>query len=240
MPEDEVRTRIGRRIEMLRRSDPATPGAVGLRRVPGAWVAWLTTTPTEQPADGDGERLVIVDDAERGQDMTAWPAWSPELIAERLTLTAPDDRFPPAVRAWLEDAGWHEGRTVGDDVLDQVTASLPDLPGVELHPAARAALQEFGGLRIATSQRRPLFTAPVPEHVGVPQVLWPPHELGGLGLAAEGGVCPIAFAPTNVNGMITMAADGEVEYLADAAYALGTGMDEALGTFFRGGPLPQA
>jgi hypothetical protein len=136
---------------------------VGVRPVPGGWVAWTGGGPDIPPAAGEGQRAVI--DAGTGQ-LTRWPAWDVDEIAARLAAATPQDRFPPNVRAHLEDAGWHPGRRLPEDELDRLAATLAALPAerpIRLHETARAFLAEFGGLTVAPHGRPAVSFAPVPE-----------------------------------------------------------------------------
>ena len=135
----------------------------GLRAVPGGWITWTGGVGHAPPPPGAGRRAVIDAAAER---MHRWPSWDVDEIAARLAAATPGDRFPPAVQALVENAGWYEGRRIADDQLDAVAAALAALPSerpIRLHDTARAFLTEFGGLTVAPDGRPAVSFAPVPE-----------------------------------------------------------------------------
>jgi len=62
-------------------------------------------------------------------------------------------RFPEYVMTVLENAGWHEGRRIGDDEMEPFERAHDGALG-GLHEYGRAFLAEFGGLQLSYPSRR--------------------------------------------------------------------------------------
>lgn len=97
------------------------------------------------PAALGGARAVV--DRETGE-LSVWPMLPTPVIAEQYRETRrAKDRFPPQVYADLEAAGWRPGRNVAASVDEWLARTGIDRE-LPIFPAARAALDEFGGLTI--------------------------------------------------------------------------------------------
>jgi hypothetical protein len=129
---------------------PDNPTEVGLHEFDHGWVAWPIRPQAQdstqaQPVAGD-PRVVI--DRETG-DLARWPSIPSRAIAEKYTaFKALGDRFPPDVRMMLDQAGWSPGRDISAAVAQWEVQFAGRLAGMTFYPAARAAMREFGALRI--------------------------------------------------------------------------------------------
>lgn len=206
--------------------------AVGLRRIDGGWLGWVTREPTDDPATGDGLRLLLNPD----DTVDSWPAWPLAEIESRWSRSTPEDRFPPYVQAVLETAGWFPGRRLDDEVLDAFAAEMavvPDLdPPLVLHPAARTALAEFGGLVLEAPLRTPVQLAPVPGH------RWQGTLVDALTEVYGQRVCLIGRTP---DAELVMAEAGWVLATTGGdSYRAGVDVDTAISTLLTlRGPLPE-
>lgn len=127
---------------------------IGLREFDLGYVAWgvepQRTDPTRPPASTGAARAVI--DKSSGE-LTTFPSLPVEAIIEQYRQRrAAQPRFPDDVREVLQGAGWFAGRSVPADI-DRWAADFTARESKkgrrhELFPAARAALDEFGGLKI--------------------------------------------------------------------------------------------
>jgi hypothetical protein len=94
---------------------------------------------------------VVVD--KRTGELTSWPPLPvPVIVAQYRQRTAEQPRFPDDVQAVLTKAGWFPGRSVAADV-DRWAAEFTARTSAngrrhEFFAAARAALDEFGGLTV--------------------------------------------------------------------------------------------
>lgn len=129
---------------------PGPPTEVGMHEFDLGYVAWAVppkpADPARPPVVTGSPRIVI--DRETGE-LTQWPTLPAPVVAEQYTRErAAADRFPPDVRRVLEEAGWFPGRDVTTAVNHWLERFAGELAGLPLFPAARAALTEFGGLRL--------------------------------------------------------------------------------------------
>ncbi|MEU8326939.1 SUKH-3 domain-containing protein [Micromonospora sp. NPDC048839] len=100
-----------------------------------------------RPPSATGQPTIVID-RETGE-LSQWPPLPGPAIAEQYAQRrAAEGRFPPDVRAVLDKAGWYPGRDMTASVNNWLTRFADDLAGLEFFPAARAALVEFGGLRL--------------------------------------------------------------------------------------------
>lgn len=220
---------------------------VSLHEFTLGWVAWVTAVvassdPLERPDPVNGPRVVV--DRETGT-VVQWSRLPAEKIAEEYeALRASGERFPADIARVLNDSGWHPGRDVSayvDAWLGQHTTELAELIPF---PAARAVLDEFGGLRI------PQFGRSGDKLDGHASYLHPMNlepggglttdEVDGLAEEFDEPVFPIGF---NEDGPAELAIDaqGHVFFLHWADwYYLGTGFDTALINLVRGNQWPRA
>jgi hypothetical protein len=207
MDEAEARKALADGSGLLAFGDP--PGTYALRRVRGGWLAWADL---ENPPEGwpSGIRLELREvDNTPLQDspwFQEWPVWPAEDIAARIDAGTDHDRFPPYVQAILETSGWFPGRAIPEHHLNTFAAELANLPIEEeddppvLHPAARTALREFGGLQLrATPTGGGLHIAPDPGHT------WDADETTLMNDAYEQDFCIVAH---ETDTEILMAEDG--------------------------------
>jgi hypothetical protein len=152
MTRDEA---VARADEWLNGASPAEQRLqVGLREFDLGYVAWgiepPPTDPSQPPASSGAARAVI--DKASGE-LTTFPSLPVDVIIEQYRQQhAAEPRFPDDVRQVLQDAGWFPGRSVTADI-DRWAAGFtpresPKGRRHELFPAARAVLDEFGGLKV--------------------------------------------------------------------------------------------
>ncbi|WP_305789927.1 SUKH-3 domain-containing protein [Symbioplanes lichenis] len=218
------------------------PADISLYEFDLGWVAWRTPEPVapgSPPASTGGPQIVV--DRETG-DISRWPSIAPSAIAEQYTAAhAEADRFPPDVHLILTKAGWFPGRDVSETIeawLEQKAGPLGHFP---LSDAARAALDEFGGLVLATTidpAHRTLFY-PAAEQVAISQTIGFAEEYEDEDGYA-GPAFPIAFHE-NGPAEIVMDPRGRVFSLhwSDDLF-LGNSIDEALITMCRTTSPPSA
>jgi hypothetical protein len=119
----------------------------------------------------DGVARVRLHVADGDDVVEEWPDWSLDAIEARIAGGRADDRFPPYVAAVLEESGWFPGRRLEEQALDDLAAEVAEIPqedgALELHGAARAAVQEFGGLALPAWRGPAIRVAPVPGHTWV-------------------------------------------------------------------------
>jgi hypothetical protein len=109
----------------------------------------------DRPADPSAPPLTVVRPTaviDKGTgELTPWGSLPIDLIAAQYTAhRAAERRFPPDVRAALEAAGWRPGRNREPAVIAWLNrpSVLAAVRGIEFSEPARAALTEFGGLRL--------------------------------------------------------------------------------------------
>ncbi|GAB2931680.1 hypothetical protein GCM10027280_19230 [Micromonospora polyrhachis] len=221
---------------------PGPAPEVGLHEFDLGYVAWpvlpAPADPSRPPAATGFPRAVI--DRETGE-LTQWPSLPAPVIAERYAQQrAVDHRFPPDVRYVLEEAGWFPGREVTAAVDHWRNRFAGDLAGLTFFPVARAALTEFGGLRL------PQFGRNGEPEGGFTSYLHP----------TRGGVATDAartFAEEYDNPVFPLGnnEDGPSELVIDAQgrvfmlhwaeeFFVGAGIDEALVALIRGTELTPA
>lgn len=136
--------------------DPAAE--IGVHEFDLGYVLWRVEPPTADHDPGHGTRLPPVPtrfgaaraviDKETGE-LTTWGSAPVQVIAADYTARkAAAERFPPDVLEALRLAGWRPGRSHRAAVDAWLRANMEDLAGLELSDAARAALDEFGGLYV--------------------------------------------------------------------------------------------
>ncbi|MGW0505208.1 SUKH-3 domain-containing protein [Micromonospora sp. NPDC003241] len=109
-------------------------------------VASTTDGPPAPPPSTGYPRAVV--DRETGE-VSQWPSLPWQVIAERYAQRrGSEGRFPPDVRAVLEQAGWFPGRDLGASVDHWMRRFADEVAGLECFPAARATMVEFGGLQL--------------------------------------------------------------------------------------------
>ncbi len=127
---------------------------IGLHEFDLGFVVWpIEPAPadTSRPPAAVGGARGVVDRATG--ELSTWPSLPVPVIVERYRQQhAAAPRFPEDVRAVLERAGWFPGRSIAAEIdrwAAEVTAhTSPAGNRHELFSAARAVLDEFGGLRI--------------------------------------------------------------------------------------------
>ena len=122
---------------------------IGVYEFDLGFVVWAVRPPTSPPEIG-GARAVV--DRTTGE-ITTWPMMPVKYIADRYRTTQQArTRFPDDVYQDLTQAGWRPGRDISSSVR-QWSRDSGLASEFDLFDAATAALDEFGGLRIA--QRGP-------------------------------------------------------------------------------------
>jgi SUKH-3 immunity protein len=125
---------------------------IGVEEFDTGYVAWLVEPPPVDPTSAPvttGRPTVVVD-KETGE-LTTWSSLPTGVVAAQYTAhRAAAGRFAPDVRAALERAGWWPGRDREAAVIAWLNQPpiLAAVQGIEFSGAARAALIEFGGLRL--------------------------------------------------------------------------------------------
>ncbi|MFG3419863.1 SUKH-3 domain-containing protein [Micromonospora sp. NPDC049460] len=190
-----------------------------------------------RPPAATGQPTAVID-RETGE-LSQWPSMPAPAIAERYAKhRAAEGRFPPDVREVLEKAGWFPGRDMTAAVDLWLTRFADELAGLEFFPAARAALVEFGGLRL------PQFGGHGEPGGGFGSALHPTRG----GVLAEGSEI---FAEEYGNPVFPLGnnADGPSELVIDAQgrvfqlhwaddFFLGPDIDTAIVALIRGGKAP--
>jgi hypothetical protein len=213
---------------------------LGLAEYDEVFVGWRKVPPAEpgRPPEVVGQAMAVVD-KETGA-VTPWGSLPADLVATQyLAHRAARDRFPPDVRAALEQAGWWPVRDRAAAVTawlatPQVTAAFA---GIDLHGPARLALAEFGGLR--TTQRGP---GDSPDGGFASRFFPIPDRVGADGIRSFTTRTGIAVAPIGDHedgpGDLVIDGDGRVFLLHWAGdYLVADSFDEALVWMVRGGPL---
>jgi hypothetical protein len=144
---------LARAREWAAAGHPGPTPEVDLYEFDLGYVAWRiqpepagTAGPPVPPSATGSAKAVI--DRETGE-LSQWPSLPAPTIAERYAeRRAAEGRFPPDVREVLEKTGWFPGRDMTAAVDLWLTRFADELAGLELSPAARAALVEFGGLQL--------------------------------------------------------------------------------------------
>lgn len=192
-----------------------------------------------RPPSATGLPTMVLD-RETGA-LSSWPALPSPTIAEQYgRYRAAESRFPPDVREVLDRAGWFPGRDVSAAVSQWLTRFAEELAGLEFFPAARAALVEFGGLRL------PQFGGDGEPGGGFGSALHPTQ--GGV-LAAGSEI----FTEEYGNPVFPLGnnADGPSELVIDAQgrvfllhwaddFFVGPDIDAAIVKLVRGGQMPEA
>ncbi|MEU4680158.1 SUKH-3 domain-containing protein [Micromonospora sp. NPDC023737] len=196
------------------------------------------TNGAPQPPSATGQPTVVID-RETGK-LTQWPSLPAPAIAERYAQhRAAESRFPPDVREVLEKAGWFPGRDMTAAVDLWLTRFADELAGLELFSAARAALVEFGGLRL------PQFGGHGEPGGGYTSGI---HPTRGGGVLAEGSEIfaeeygiPVFPLGNNADGPseLVIDAQGRVFQLHWADnFFIGPDIDTAVITLIRGDDVP--
>ncbi|GGM60611.1 hypothetical protein GCM10011608_52120 [Micromonospora sonchi] len=209
------------------------------------YVAWraepaapATDGPPAPPPSTGYPRAVI--DRETGE-LSQWPALPAEMLAERYARRrAAEGRFPPEVRHVLETAGWFPGRDVTSAVDHWMVRFADDLAGLECPPVARAALVEFGGLRLPQFGRSGRLGGGFTTYV---------HPTRGGVLTESARI----FAEEYDNPVYPLGnnEDGPSELVVDAQgrvfmlhwaddFFVGPDIDSAIVKLIRGGPMAEA
>ncbi len=195
---------------------------------------------TPRPPSTTGRPSVVID-RETGE-LSVWPPLTSSEIAEWYTQhRAAEGRFPPDVREVLEQAGWFPGRDETAAVDQWLTRFAEELAGLECFPTARAALVEFGGLRL------PQFGRNGQPGAGYGSGIQPTRTGGVLAEGSE------IFAEEYDNPVFPLGnnADGPSELVIDAQgrvfqlhwaddFFIGPDIDSALITLIRGDDVPEA
>jgi hypothetical protein len=229
------------RAEAAAREHLGPGGEIRVAEFDTGYIVWRSEP---QPVDPSAPpstigRSTAVVDKETGE-VTPWGSLPTGLIAAQYTARrAAETRFPPDVRAALERAGWWPGRDREAVVVAWLNqpAVLAAVRGIEFSGPARAALTEFGGLRLA--QSGPAggtdggFTSrffPIPDPVATEALRV---------FTARTGI-PVAPIGDHEDGPadLVIDPDGRVFLLHWAEdYVVGDTLDEALVWLVRGGPL---
>ncbi|QOC89818.1 SUKH-3 domain-containing protein [Micromonospora craniellae] len=209
------------------------------------YVAWrviparpITHGPPAPPASTGYPNAVI--DRETG-DVSQWASLPAQLVAEQYRQhRAAEGRFPPDVRQVLDKAGWRPGRDATAAVNHWMRRFADELTGLECSPAARAALIEFGGLRL------PQFGDDDDLGGGFTSFIHP--TLGGV---ATEGAREFVEEFNNPVYPIGNNEDGPSELVVDAQgrvfmlhwaddFFVGPDIDSAIVKLIRGGPMAEA
>lgn len=118
------------------------------------WIAGcaeLRDDPASPPRLVGGPQLLI--DRETGH-ILPFGSQNPVAMADDYAaVDVTDDRFPPDVTRVLHLRGWRPGRDASADVDAWLAAQAGELDGLTPSPAARALLNEFGGLWVQRFDR---------------------------------------------------------------------------------------
>lgn len=152
------------------------------------------------------------------------------------------ERFPKDVRQVLRSAGWRPGRNISRDVdewLHKLRETQPGaMAGLPVVPAARAALAEFGRLRVPQADLASTGD-------GFTTSFHPPtepfHRLDTDGARALGAMLRVPAFPVGVSDdgdtPLAVDADGRVFLLRTGGYEiLGETIDEGIVALVRGAP----
>jgi hypothetical protein len=216
-------------------------GEIRVAEFDSGYIVWRAETrpgdpSTPPPTTG---RPTAVIDKETGE-LTPWGSLPTELIAAQYTARrAAGRRFPPDVRAALDAAGWWPGRNREAAVVAWLNrpSVLAAVPGIEFSGPARAALTEFGGLRLP--QRGPDGEP----GGGFPSRFFPvPDALATEALRTFSTRTGIAVAPIGDHedgpADLVIDPDGRVFLLHWADdFVVGDSIEAALVWLVRGGPL---
>jgi hypothetical protein len=182
---------------------------VSVFEFPFGYVVWgldpAPADPTRPPQTVGGARGVI--DRTSGE-LSVWPPLPAPVLAQQYTsMKAAEVHFREPALAALKAAGWRPGRDVSGDVARWMehARDFPTDSGepMLLFPAARAALDEFGGLRIEPPRAYAFSFHPIGHE--------PDHDLY-LGLADILGtrVVPIGVRHDDGPSELTIDTDGRV------------------------------
>ncbi|GIJ79983.1 SUKH-3 immunity protein [Micromonospora phaseoli] len=224
---------------------PGPTPEVDLREFDLGYVAWRVI-PAPPPTDGPPvpppstgyPRAVI--DGQTGE-VSQWPSLPWQTVAEKYAqYRAAEGRFPPDVRQVLDKAGWFPGRDRTASVNLWMVRFADELAGLDCPPVARAALVEFGGLRLPQFGRR--------GHLGGGFTSYIHPTLGGVVTEAAR-----AFAEEYDNPVYPLGnnEDGPSELVVDAQgrvfmlhwaddFFVGPDVDSAIVKLIRGGDLSEA
>jgi len=225
--------------EAAAREHLGTGGEIRVAEFDSGYIVWRTdqADPALRPPTIGRPTAVI--DKETGE-LTPWGSLPTEMVAAQYTAhRAAATRFPPDVRAALEEAGWWPGRNREPAVVAWLNrpAVLAAVQGIEFSGPARAALTEFGGLRL--QQFGPNRTP----GGGFPTRFFPiPDALATDSLRAFTARTGISAAPIGDHedgpADLVIDPDGRVFLLHWADdFVLGDSIEAALVWLVRGGPL---
>lgn len=213
---------------------PADRVEVGVFEFDDGYVVWgmepEDADPTRPPSTVGSARGVI---DRRTGELSVWPPLPVPVVADRYSRSRQaSERFPADVLAALRESRWQPGRDVSGDVARWMehARTFPTDSGepLLLFPAARAALDEFGGLRIEAPGKYPFSFQPADHE--------PDHELyAGLEEILGKQVFPIGVRHDDGPSELTIDADGRVFASHwSGSYFVGPTLDEAIGTLVRG------
>lgn len=140
------------RAEASAREYLGTGGEIRVAEFDSGYIVWRVDAPPADPAvppPSTGRPTAVID--KRTGAVTPWGSLPTEVVAAQYTAyRAAETRFPPDVRAALEEAGWWPGRNLESAVVSWLNrpAVLAAVKGIDFSGPARAALIEFGGLRL--------------------------------------------------------------------------------------------
>jgi hypothetical protein len=229
------------RAENAAREFLGTGDEIRVAEFDSGYIVWRVDTPAADPTTPPATvgRPTAVIDKETGE-VTPWGSLPTEMVAAQYTAhRAAEHRFPPDVRAALEAAGWWPGRSREAAVVAWLNrpAVLAAVRGIEFSGAARAALTEFGGLRL------PQFGPDGTPGGGFPTRFFPipqaPATSALRGFTTRTGI-PAAPVGDHEDGPsdLVIDPDGRVFLLHWADdFVVGDSLDTALVWLVRGGPL---
>lgn len=211
---------------------------VRINEFEGGWFAVLAEVrddPARRPSLVGGPQLVI--DRETGQ-IYPFGSQSPATIAERYTSVGGDGRFPLDVARVLHFKGWQPGRDVSGDVDAWLARNAGRLDGRTPSPAARAALDEFGGLWVQRFDADGVLGAGSSSFFHPGRNDRPPSGITGT-VALE--LFPIGWVEDDDGAELAMDARGRVFALHGAGSSLvGDNLDAAIVNLVRSVPWPPA
>ncbi len=207
---------------------------VGVFEFPLGYVVWgadpAPADPTRPPETVGSARGVI--DRESGE-LSVWPPLPAPVLAEQYTSKrAAEARFPEPALTALKAAGWRPGRDVSGDVARWMehARDFPTDSGepMLLFPPARAALDEFGGLRIEPQRAYPFSFHPIGHE--------PDHDLyEGLADILGKQIVPIGVRHDDGPSELTIDTDGRVfASHFSGTYFVADTLDEAIAKLVEG------
>jgi hypothetical protein len=220
---------------------PADRIEVGVFDFEDGYVVWgVDPEPadTTRPPETVGNARGVID-RESGE-LSIWPPLPvPVVAAQYSAKRQAQARFPEDVLEVLRAAGWRPGRDVSGDVARWMeharTLETDSGEPLLLFPAARTALDEFGGLRIEATGKYPFSFHPTDHE--------PDYELyEGLAEILGKQVFPIGVRHDDGPSELTIDTDGRVFASHwSGSYFVGPTLDAAITTLVRGvgNTLPQ-